>query len=157
MCISHSGRMPNFDTVMAKVKKYELILEDEMTLEVIGISSAFADYRLAWELNQRLNINLIKSNEVFDVRALKSKESLSFRYFSFFDEEYLTRIYLIKNRQEPGMFHNDRPMIDFFLVLRENFSFEKEALIQELRKINGIVAVFDFPESEFELISYLTS
>jgi hypothetical protein len=100
---------------------------------------------------------LIKSNEVFDVRALKSKESLSFRYFSFFDEEYLTRIYLIKNRQEPGMFHNDRPMIDFFLVLRENFSFEKEALIQELRKINGIVAVFDFPESEFELISYLTS
>ncbi|MFZ9612995.1 MAG: IPExxxVDY family protein [Crocinitomicaceae bacterium] len=157
MCISHSGRMPNFDTVMAKVKKYELILEDEMTLEVIGISSAFADYRLAWELNQRLNINLIKSNEVFDVRALKSKESLSFRYFSFFDEEYLTRIYLIKNRQEPGMFHSDRPMIDFFLVLRENFSFEKEALIQQLRKINGIVAVFDFPESEFELISYLTS
>lgn len=157
MCISHSGRMPNFDTVMAKVKKYELILEDEMTLEVIGISSAFADYRLAWELNQRLNINLIKSNEVFDVRALKSKESLSFRYFSFFDEEYLTRIYLIKNRQEPGMFHSDRPMIDFFLVLRENFSFEKEVLIQQLRKINGIVAVFDFPESEFELISYLTS
>ncbi|MFZ9586761.1 MAG: IPExxxVDY family protein [Crocinitomicaceae bacterium] len=149
--------MPNFDTVMAKVKKYELILEDEMTLEVIGISSAFADYRLAWKLNQRLNINLIKSNEVFDVRALKSKESLSFRYFSFFDEEYLTRIYLIKNRQEPGMFHSDRPMIDFFLVLRENFSFEKEALIQQLRKINGIVAVFDFPESEFELISYLTS
>jgi hypothetical protein len=149
--------MPNFDTVMAKVKKYELILEDEMTLEVFGISSAFADYRLAWELNQCLNINLIKSNEVFDVRPVKSKDSVFFRYFSFFDEEYLTRIYLIKNRQEPGMFHGDRPMIDFFLVLRENFSFEKEALMQQLRRINGVVAVFDFPESEFELISYLTS
>ena len=157
MCISHSVRMPNFDTVMAKVKKYELILEDEMTLEVFGISSAFADYRLAWELNQCLNINLIKSNEVFDVRPVKSKDSVFFRYFSFFDEEYLTRIYLIKNRQEPGMFHGDRPMIDFFLVLRENFSFEKEALMQQLRRINGVVAVFDFPESEFELISYLTS
>ena len=57
--------MPNFDTAMAKVKKYELILEDEMTLEVIGISSAFADYRLAWELNQCFNINLVKNNDVF--------------------------------------------------------------------------------------------
>ena len=149
--------MPNFDTAMAKVKKYELILEDEMTLEVIGISSAFADYRLAWELNQCFNINLVKNNDVFEVNPIKSKDTLSFRYFSFLDEEFLTRIYLIKNRQDQGLFQADRPMIDFFLVLRENFSFQKEVLIQQLRKINGIVAVFDFPENEFELISYLIS
>jgi hypothetical protein len=48
-------------------------------------------------------------------------------------------------------------MIDYFLVLRENYSFEKEILIQKIRKINGIVAVFDFPPDEFELIEYLTS
>ena len=149
--------MPNFDTAMAKVKKYELILEDEMTLEVIGISSAFADYRLAWELNQCFNINLVKNNDVFEVNPIKSNNTLSFRYFSFLDEEFLTRIYLIKNRQDQGLFQADRPMIDFFLVLRENFSFQREVLIQQLRKINGIVAVFDFPENEFELISYLTS
>ena len=65
--------MPNFETDMAKVKKYELILEDETTLEVFGVSSAFADYRLAWEFNQCLNINLTKSNEVFEVRSNKAK------------------------------------------------------------------------------------
>jgi hypothetical protein len=149
--------MPNFETDMAKVKKYELILEDETTLEVYGVSSAFADYRLAWEFNQCLNVNLTKSNEVFEVRPNKAKELIPFRYFSFFDEECLTRFYLIKNKQENGVFHVERPMIDYFLVLRENYSFEKEILIQKLRKINGIVAVFDFPPDEFELIEYLTS
>ena len=149
--------MPNFETDMAKVKKYELILEDETTLEVFGVSSAFADYRLAWEFNQCLNVNLTKSNEVFELRPNKAKELISFRYFSFFDEECLTRFYLIKNKPEHGVFHVERPMIDYFLVLRENYSFEKEILIQKIRKINGIVAVFDFPPDEFELIEYLTS
>ncbi len=142
---------------MAKVKKYELVLEDETTLEVFGVSSAFADYRLAWEFNQCLNINLTKSNEVFEVRSNKAKDLITFRYFSFFDDECLTRFYLIKNKQENGVFHAERPMIDYFLVLRENYSFEKEILIQKIRKINGIVAVFDFPEEEFEMIAYLTS
>ncbi len=149
--------MPIFETDMAKVKKYELVLEDETTLEVFGVSSAFADYRLAWEFNQCLNINLTKSNEVFEVRSNKAKDLITFRYFSFFDDECLTRFYLIKNKQENGVFHAERPMIDYFLVLRENYSFEKEILIQKIRKINGIVAVFDFPEEEFEMIAYLTS
>ena len=149
--------MPNFETDMAKVKKYELVLEDVTKLEGFGVSSAFADYRLAWEFNQCLNINLTKSNEVFEVRSNKAKDLITFRYFSFFDDECLTRFYLIKNKQENGVFHAERPMIDYFLVLRENYSFEKEILIQKIRKINGIVAVFDFPEEEFEMIAYLTS
>ena len=149
--------MPNFEWEMGKLKKYDLVLEDETTLEVYGVSSAFADYRLAWELNQCLDVNLTKSNEVYGLRPNKAKEIASFRYFSFFDEEYLTRYYLIKNKQEQGVFHPERPMIDYFLVLRENFTFEKEVLMLKLRKINGIVAVFDFPAEEFDMIAYLTS
>ena len=64
---------------------------------------------------------------------------------------------MIKNKQEQGVFHPERPMIDYFLVLRENYTFEKEVLMLKLRKINGIVAVFDFPTEEFEMIAYLTS
>lgn len=142
---------------MAKVKKYELILDDETSFEVYGISSAFADYRLAWELNQRLEINLMKNSDVFEVRSNKAKELVPYRYFSFEDEENLTRFFLIKNKQDLGTFHPERPMIDYFLVLRENFSFQKDELVQRLRKINGIVAVFDFPTDEFETIDYLTS
>ncbi|MFM1947921.1 MAG: hypothetical protein RL207_2204 [Bacteroidota bacterium] len=149
--------MPNFEREMTKVKKYDLVLEDETTLEVYGVSCAFADYRLAWELNQCLDLNLTKSNEVYELRPTKAKETVPFRHFTYFDEEYLTRYYLIKNKQEQGVFHPERPMIDYFFVLRENFTFEKEELILKLRKINGIVAVFDFPAEEFDMIAYLTS
>ena len=149
--------MPNFEREMAKLKKYDLVLEDETTLEVYGVSCAFADYRLAWELNQCLDLNLTKSNEVYELRPNKAKETVPFRHFTFFDEECLTRYYLIKNKQEQGVFHPERPMIDYFFVLRENFTFEKEELILKLRKINGIVAVFDFPAEEFDMIAYLTS
>jgi hypothetical protein len=142
---------------MTKVKKYDLVLEDETTLEVYGVSCAFADYRLAWELNQCLDLNLTKSNEVYELRPTKAKETVPFRHFTYFDEEYLTRYYLIKNKQEQGVFHPERQMIDYFFVLRENFTFEKEELILKLRKINGIVAVFDFPAEEFDMIAYLTS
>ena len=142
---------------MAKVKKYDLVLEDDTTLEVYGISSPFADYRLAWELNQHFDMNLVKQHDAFEIRHPKTKQVQEFRYFSFFDEEVLARFYLIKNKQESGTFHIERPMIDYFLVLRENFTIEKEDLMQTLRKINGLVAVFDFPSEEFELIDYLTS
>ncbi len=47
---------------MGKVKKYELTLDDEQPFEVYGISTAFADYRLTWELNQMLGIHLEKNN-----------------------------------------------------------------------------------------------
>ena len=149
--------MPNFGREMAKVKKYELVIDDESTLEVFGISSAFADYRLAWELNQCLEVNLTKANEVFEIRPNKSKDLVTFRFFSFFDDENLTRFYLIKNKQEKGAFHAEHPMIDYFLVIRENYSFENGILLEKLRKINGIVAVFDFPVEDFDMIAYLTS
>ena len=118
LCISHSSRMPNFEREMAKVKKYELVIDDETTLEVFGVSSAFADYRLAWELNQCFDLNLTKSNEVFEIRPNKAKELVAFRYFSYFDDECLTRFYLIKNKQENGDFHAEHPMIYYFLVVR---------------------------------------
>ncbi len=149
--------MPNFEREMAKVKKYELVIDDETTQEVFGVSSAFADYRLAWELNQCFELNLTKSNEVFEIRPNKAKELVPFRYFSYFDEECLTRFYLIKNKQENGTFHAEHPMIDYFFVVRENYSFEKGVLLEKLRKINGIVAVFDFPPDDFDIIAYLTS
>ena len=149
--------MPNFEREMGKVKKYELVIEDESTLEIFGVSSAFADYRLAWELNQCLEVNLIKSNDVFEIRPNKSKDLVTFRYFSFFDDEYLTRFYLLKNKQENGVFYAEHAMIDYFVVVRENNSYKKGILLEKLRKINGIVAVFDFPEDNFDMIAYLPS
>ena len=142
---------------MGKVKKYELTLDDEQPFEVYGISTAFADYRLTWELNQMLNIHLEKEQQRFEVFIPKLKSQQAFSYYFFEDQELMTRFYLIKNKQEQQHLQPDRPMIDFFLVLKDNFSHEPDALIEELRQINGIVAVFKFNYEEFDILDYLTS
>ena len=142
---------------MGKVKKYELTLDDEQPFEVYGISTAFADYRLTWELNQMLAIHLEKEEQRFELYMPKLKAQQAFSYFSYADQELLTRFFLIKNKQEQQLLQADRPMIDYFLVLKDNFSHDAAALLEQLRKINGIVAVFDFNYEEFDILDYLTS
>jgi hypothetical protein len=142
---------------MGKVKKYDLTLDDEQPFEVYGISTAFADYRLTWELNQMLGIHLEKEQKRFELFMPKLKAQHAFSYFSYEDQELLTRFFLIKNKQDQQLLQADRPMIDYFLVLKENFSFESEVLLDKLRKINGIVAVFSFNYEEFDILDYLTS
>lgn len=142
---------------MGKVKKYELTLDDEQPFEVYGISTAFADYRLTWELNQMLAIHLEKEQQRFELYMPKIKAQQAFSYFSYTDQELLTRFFLIKNKQEQQLLQADRPMIDYFLVLKDNFSHDAAGLLEQLRKINGIVAVFDFNYEEFDILDYLTS
>ena len=142
---------------MGKVKKYELTLDDEQPFEVYGISTAFADYRLTWELNQMLGIHLEKEQQRFELFVPKLKAQHAFSYFSYEDQELLTRFFLIKNKQDQQLLQADRPMIDYFLVLKDNFSHESAVLLEQLRKINGIVAVFDFNYEEFDILDYLTS
>lgn len=142
---------------MGKVKKYELTLDDEPPFEVYGISTAFPDYRLTWELNQMLGIHLERAYQRFELFMPKLKSKHAFSYFLYEDAELLTRFYLIKNKQEQQLLQADRPMIDYFFVLKENFSHEPDVLLEQLRKINGIVAVFTFDSEEFDIIDYLTS
>jgi len=142
---------------MGKVKKYDLTLDDEQPFEVYGISSAFADYRLTWELNQMLGIHLEKEQQSFELYLPKLKINHPFSYFTFEDQELLTRFFLIKNKQEQQLLQADRPMIDYFLVLKENYSHEPATIIEQLRTINGIVAVFSFNSQEFDILDYLTS
>jgi hypothetical protein len=142
---------------MGKVKKYDLTLDDEQPFEVYGISTAFADYRLTWELNQMLGIHLEKEQKRFELFVPKLKAQHAFSYFSFEDQELLTRFFLIKNKQDQQLLQADRPMIDYFLVLKDNFSHKTEVLLEQLRKINGIVAVFSFNYEEFDILDYLTS
>ena len=142
---------------MGKVKKYDLTLDDEEPFEVYGISTAFADYRLTWELNQMLGIHLEKEQQRFELFMPKIKAQHAFSYFSYEDQELLTRFFLIKNKQDQQLLQADRPMIDYFLVLKDNFSHKTEVLLEQLRKINGIVAVFSFNYEEFDILDYLTS
>lgn len=80
------------------MKKNKLLIEYEFDFRLLGVTSAARGYKLAWELNQQLGINLVKQPDL--VVGFRKDEEKSFSYYSF--ETPLNRLKLFKNRpQEP--------------------------------------------------------
>lgn len=140
---------------MAKQKKYVLNIEDEIDLEVFGISTPFADYRLAWELNDKLEFKFEKSKESIPIFDRKIKQTKKFQQFLFVDEENLTEVHLLKNKQGNQFVTQEHSMMDFFLILRNNMTIESSKLLNQLRNTNGIVAAFKLENDNFDFIEGL--
>jgi hypothetical protein len=137
---------------MGKQKKYLLNIDDELEFEVFGLSTPFADYRLAWELNDKLEFRFEKSSEFLSVFDRKTKQLKKFQQFSFIDEENLTEIHLLKNKQGNQIVTSEHAMMDFFLVLRNNFTIDSVKFLSQLRNTNGIVAAFKLESENFDFI-----
>jgi hypothetical protein len=137
---------------MGKQKKYLLNIDDELEFEVFGLSTPFADYRLAWELNDKLEFRFEKSSEFLSVFDRKTKQLKKFQQFSFIDEENLTEIHLLKNKQGNQIVTSEHAMMDFFLVLRNNFTLDSVKFLTQLRNTNGIVAAFKLESENFDFI-----
>jgi hypothetical protein len=140
---------------MTKTKKHQLIFDNDTDIEVFGVSSAYIDYRLAWELNLKLSIKLEKQSEKLTIEDRKTKQINSFFLYYFFDEENLTKYYLIRNKQDNKFLVSDKPFVDYFLCIRDNNSFTEETLLTEMRNMNGVVAVFPLESEDIEFAEYL--
>jgi hypothetical protein len=139
---------------MTRVKRIKLELDEEIEFPILGISTALNDYRLAWLLNENLDLSFQKENNVFTLPN-KKKELKSYEYYLHQNEDDLSKFILVKNSQQGSVLFSDSEKLDFFLVLRENYIHPIEELIRDLRMINGIVAIFPFSSSEFEFSEYL--
>jgi hypothetical protein len=137
---------------MAKPKKYTLDISEEVDFEVFGISTPFADYRLAWELNDKLAFKLEKSNQTIPIFDRKTKQTKHFQQFSFVDEENLTEIFLVKNKQGNQLVTTEHAVMDFFLILKNNFTLNSSKMLNQLRNTNGIVATFKLESDYFDFI-----
>jgi hypothetical protein len=133
---------------MKKPKKYVLSLEQEFNFEMIGICSHHSDYRLAWSLNEKLNIQLSKSITDYTVVNKKGESVSTHSQYEFKDIENLTEYYLIKNNQLGKMLIPEKPAIDFFLFMVENHVWELPQLIQQLKSASSVLGSFVFDPRE---------
>ena len=139
---------------MTRVKKNKLEIDEEIEFPILGISSALGDYRLAWELNTNLGLSFHKAVDCFSLPN-KNREMMSYEYYVHENEDDQSKYFLVKNKQNASVLFNQNEKLDFFLILRENYLIELEELMSELRKGNGIIAVFSFLSSDFEFSEYL--
>lgn len=135
---------------MSKPKKHILTFDQAYDFEMIGICSHHNDYRLAWGINERLAIQLIKVDEDYVVTNKKGLKMSSHSIYEFKDQENLIEYYLIKNKSLGKFLIPEKPTVDYFLFLFENHEWEIEDLIDELRSVPSILGIFIFDPEEFD-------
>jgi hypothetical protein len=71
-----------------------LVIDYEYNFELIGITTIVRGYKLAWEMNQRLGIHLIKQPDL--MVGFKNNEEKPFSFYAY--ETPLNRLKLFKNK-----------------------------------------------------------
>jgi hypothetical protein len=124
------------------MKKSKLIVEYEIDFDAYGVASSAKGYKLAWEINKRLGINLIKQEDL--IVGLRKNIEKSFTYFSF--ETSLNRLKLLKNRPVEELSGKyflvpEFPHFDFIILARLNELNINDPLDDVLRQIPAVELV----------------
>jgi hypothetical protein len=135
---------------MTKLKKHVLTFEQEYDFDMIGLCSHHNDYRLAWGINEKLNIQLTKSEENYVVANKKGIKISEHSMYEFKDNENFIEYYLLKNKHLGKYLIPEKPAIDYFLFLFENRIWEPEELVSVLREIPSILGGFVFNPEEID-------
>lgn len=137
---------------MAKVKKYQLELEEGYDFDIIGISSHHNDYRLAWSVNSELSLSLELSNEPYIVSSMKKGVSArtEFPMYEFHDEENHLDYYLVKNKSNGKFLITERQSIDYFMFICERGMVDMDEFAVKLRNVSSVLAVFQFEPEELD-------
>ncbi|MFT6246612.1 MAG: hypothetical protein ACJAXI_003394, partial [Crocinitomicaceae bacterium] len=129
---------------MAKKKKYTLTIDYEIDFDLIGICSHHNDYRLAWNINEKIGLNLAKCDEDYVLTDKKGEAVSNHSMYSFEDEENRLTYYLIKNKHQGKFLIPEKPSIDYFLFLHDNIAIELDELMNDLKSVPSILGVYEF-------------
>jgi hypothetical protein len=128
------------------MKKSKLLIDYEFDFELLGLSASAKGYKLAWELNQVLGIQLVKQADL--VVGFKNNEEKCFSYYAY--ETQLNRLKMFKNRPsegDPGKYFliPEFPHYDFIILAAMEEQYAHQHLIQLIKPIASIQLVASIP------------
>ncbi len=123
----------------AKIKKNKLEIEYSYDFELLGVRTSLKGYKLAWELNKILKINLAKQEDL--VIHFKKGQLASYDHYSF--RTVLNDFHLFRNR--PIEAENaipplvpEYPHFDFIIMTQSEENLGGNRLQEYLRVIPSI-------------------
>jgi hypothetical protein len=128
------------------MKKKRLDIDYSYDFELIGIISPLKGYKLAWEINNRLEVKLIKESDL--QITFKNRSVGSFSYFSYQVEGNGLKLFRNKpNEQElsKSLLVPEYPHFDFILMTQSDNTGKSNRLQEVLRSIPSIELVAFIP------------
>ncbi len=123
------------------MKKTRLKIDYDYGFCLIGIVSIVKEYKLAWDLNQSLNINLVKQG---DIAIPKTNENDLLISNLLFETENST-LRLIGNRsiseeneEKAILLPELQNFTHFFLIQDEAETFQRDRMIEKMKGIGSI-------------------
>ena len=112
----------------------------------MGVTTAARGYKLAWELNRQLGINLVKQPDL--VVGFKKEEEKCFSYYAH--ETPLNRLKLFKNKaseNEPGKYFliPEFPHYDFIILAAMEEQYSHQQMISVIKTIPDVQLVTAIP------------
>lgn len=130
------------------MSKIILSIDEDYDFDLYGISCHTKDYRLCWELNHALNIDLTRSDDLL----IKKKEVTScYSFYEFVDEENHLSYFLIANRSSNGFLLPEKKATDFILMVKgaynEGYGVD---IIEKINSISLILTSFQMNPDELK-------
>lgn len=121
------------------MKKRKLDIDFEYDFELLGISSSVKFYKLAWAINQKLNIRLVSMDD-YELDSVKGKPKALFGYYSYVKEPL--HIELFRNKSSEGQNQYLIPEFmhfDYVLKFTDQLqSFADQEIQKELKEVKWI-------------------
>ncbi len=98
-------------------KKLRLDSDYDQDYTLIGIASHQRDYRLVWSLNEKLNLHLIKMNDL-KIFQDKKNELNTFSFYYDDDPDTFKTWFFISNMGSNGPLFTEHKQTNFFLMIK---------------------------------------
>ncbi|MFW5645331.1 MAG: IPExxxVDY family protein, partial [Bacteroidota bacterium] len=96
-------------------RKLKLNYEPDNEFLLLGLVSYERDYRISWDINQNLNLDLIRTDD-HTLKLRSSSKEMNFSCFFFEDEDTYLNYKLLANRSEEGYLLEELKNIDYLIV-----------------------------------------
>lgn len=128
------------------MKRTKLIIEYDYDFNLVGLSTILKGYKLAWEINQALHINLAKQPDL--AVGFKNNEEKLFPFYAY--TALHNRLKLFKNRpseNEPGKYFliPEFPHFDFIILAAMEEQYSHQELVDRIKMIQDVQLVAAIP------------
>jgi hypothetical protein len=128
------------------MKKSKLLIDYEYDFELMGIRSSAKGYKLAWEINQTIDIHLIRQPDL----TVEFKKGGEMKFSFYAHEGRINRLKLFKNKHAEATAGKyflvpEFPHFDFIFLIQMDDSAQREEVVSKLKSIPSIELLAPIP------------